>query len=233
MPQSISKSKVYLYLFFFIFLSSIFNFKFVKSYEDKFSLKTINIKGLSHNEKKNIEIELSKLKNINIFKLTEDKVLEKLAKFNFLEKINVNKIIPSSLNINLSKTSIVGSTLKNGEEFFIGENKKLIHSDQLNELIDIATVFGDFQIEEYLNLLEVLKKHKLDIQSIKNFYYYKNKRWDLLFSNGLLVKLPSYDVEKSFEIFKGLLDTNNLTNIKVVDLRINNQVILIKNNEKL
>ena len=232
MPQSISKSKIYLYLFFLIFLSSIFNFKIIKSYNDKFSLKTININGLSHNEKKNIEIELNKLKNINIFKLTEDKVLEKLAKFNFLEKINVNKIIPSSININLSKTSIVGSTLKDGEKYFIGENKQLIHSDQLNELIDIAVVFGDFQIEDYLNLLKVLKKHKLDIKNIKNFYYFKNKRWDLLFSNGLLLKLPSYNIEKSFEVFKGLLDTNNLKNIKVVDLRVNNQVILKNNNEK-
>ena len=162
MPQSISKSKIYLYLFFLIFLSSIFNFKIIKSYNDKFSLKTININGLSHNEKKNIEIELNKLKNINIFKLTEDKVLEKLAKFNFLEKINVNKIIPSSININLSKTSIVGSTLKDGEKYFIGENKQLIHSDQLNELIDIAVVFGDFQIEDYLNLLKSLSRFSKD-----------------------------------------------------------------------
>ena len=44
---------------------------------------------------------MEKLKNTNIFKINEDKVLKKLAKFNFIEDIYVKKIIPSSININL------------------------------------------------------------------------------------------------------------------------------------
>ena len=67
MLPSISKYKLYLYLLFLIFLSSIFNFRFLENYQDMFSLKTININGVSFEEKKNIEKELSKLKNINIF----------------------------------------------------------------------------------------------------------------------------------------------------------------------
>ena len=110
MLQSISKHKLYLYLLFFIFLSSLFNFQFLKNYHDQFSLKIININGLSKNEKKAIEIDLKSFKNINIFELSEDKVLEKLNKYNFLENIYVNKIIPSTININLSKTAILGKT---------------------------------------------------------------------------------------------------------------------------
>ena len=68
MPQSISKNKLYLYFLIFIFLSSIFNFQILENYQDKFSLKNININGLSYNEKKNIQNELNKLKNTNIFK---------------------------------------------------------------------------------------------------------------------------------------------------------------------
>ena len=87
----ISKYKLYLYLFFLIFLSSIFNFKFFENYQDKFSLKNIHINGVSYKEKINIEEELYKLKNTNIFKINEDKVLKKLAKFNFIEDIHVKK----------------------------------------------------------------------------------------------------------------------------------------------
>ena len=54
MPQLISKYKLYLYFFFLIFLSSIFNFQILDNYNDKFSLKNININGLPYNEKKNI-----------------------------------------------------------------------------------------------------------------------------------------------------------------------------------
>ena len=66
MLPSISKYKLYLYLFFLIFLSSIFNFRFLENYQDMFSLKTINIDGVSYKERKKIEEELSKLKKINI-----------------------------------------------------------------------------------------------------------------------------------------------------------------------
>ena len=71
--------------------------------------------------------------NTNIFKINEDKVLKQLAKFNFIEDIYVKKIIPSSININLSKTSILGKTFVNGEEFYIGKNGKLINSNQIFE----------------------------------------------------------------------------------------------------
>ena len=231
MLQLISRLKLYLYLLFFVFLSSIFNFKLIENFQDRFILKQVNINGLSNNEKKIIESELSNFKNINIFKLSEDKLIESLDKFNFLENISVNKIIPSTININLSKTSILGKTILNGEKFYIGENGKFINSNQLFEKNDVATVFGNFKIDEYLNLLKILKDHNLNINTIKKYYYYKNKRWDILFSNELTLMLPSKNIENSIKIYKKLLDNGNLINTKIVDLRIINQIILTKNNE--
>ena len=231
MLQSISKYRLYLYLFFFIFLSSIFNFQFLKNYHDQFSLKIININGLSINEKKAIEIDLKNFKNINIFELSEDKVLEKLNKYKFLENIYVNKIIPSTININLSKTAILGKTFIDGENFFIGKNGKFINSNQLIEIDEVPEIFGDFKINEFLNLQKILNIHDLEVNKIEKYYYFKNKRWDLLFSDGLMLMLPSKDVEKSIKIFKEMSISNNLINTKIIDLRVNNQIILTNKNE--
>ena len=231
MPLQINKFKLYLYLFFFIFLTSIFNFKVLDNYQEKFSIKKIYIHGLSNNEKQNIEIELNKLKNINIFELTEDRVLRTLKKFNFLENIYVNKVIPSTININLSKTLIIGKTLRNGEYFYIGKNGNFIESNQLNETINIPSVFGEFRIEEYIDLQNILSENEVDVQKIKKYFYYKNKRWDLVFSNKLTLMLPSQNVDKSIKIYKKLLDSDNLINKKIIDLRITNQIILTNYNE--
>ena len=38
----------------------------------------------------------------------KNKILEKLNKFNFLDQYLHKKIIPSTINLNLSKTSILG-----------------------------------------------------------------------------------------------------------------------------
>ena len=231
MLPSISKYKLYLYLFFLIFLSSIFNFKFLENYQNKFNLEIININGVSNKEKKNIENELNKLKNTNIFKITETKVLEKLTEFNFIESIYVKKIIPSSININLSKTSILGKTFINGEEFYIGKNGKFINSNQIFEKYKVATVFGKFEIKEFLNLYNILNNQQLELFNIDQYYYFKNRRWDLVLSNGLILKLPSKNIIDSIKIYKKLLDNDNLSNTKIVDLRVINQIIMTNKNE--
>ena len=231
MLRSTSKYKLYLYIFFLIFLSSMFNFKFLEDYQEKFGLKNININGVSYKEKKNIEKELSNLKNTNIFKITENKVFEKLAKFNFIESINVKKIIPSSINVSLSKTPILGKTFINGEEFYIGKNGKFINSNQIYDNYKTPKVFGKFKIKEFLNLYNILNNQKLDMDNIEQYYFFKNKRWDLVFSNGLTLKLPSKNIVKSIKIFKKLLNNDNLTNTKIVDLRVIDQIIMTNNNE--
>ena len=196
-----------------------------------FSLKTININGVSYKEKKNIEEELSKFKNINIFKIKEDEVLEKLTKFKFLESINVKKIIPSSININLSKTSILGKTFINGEEFYIGKNGEFINHNQIFEKYTTPTVFGEFELKEFLNLYDTLNNQMLEVNKIEYFYYFKNRRWDLVFSNGLTLKLPSKNKINSIQIYKKLLDNENLTNTKIIDLRVTDQIIMTNKNE--
>ena len=231
MPQSISKYKLYLYFLIFIFLSSIFNFQILENYHDKFSLKNIYINGLSYNDKKKIQNELNKLKKTNIFKLKEDKVLEKLKNFNFLENVYVNKVIPSSLEINITKTPILAKTIIKGKKFYIGNNGNFINSNILSEQNNLASVYGDFQIDEYLSLIQVLKKYAIDIENIKAYYYFKNKRWDILFSNNISLMLPAKKVEDSIKIYKKLLENNNLINVKIVDLRVSNQIILTNNNE--
>ena len=231
MPQSINKYKLYLYLIFFIFLSSIFNFKFLESYRENFVLKSIEINGLSYNEKKIIEFELNNFLDTNIFKIKKDKVLEKLNKFNFLENIYINKIIPSSININLSKTTIIGKTYRKGENFYIGKNGKFILSSQLKDVNSVPTVFGNFEIQKYIELRTIFRDHLIDIDKIQKYYYFKNKRWDLIFSNGSVLKLPSNKVEDSIIIYKSLLNNGELMNTQIIDLRVSNQIILTNYNE--
>ena len=45
-------------------------------------------------------------------------------------------------------------------------------------------------------------------------------------SNGTTLKLPSKNIEDSIAIYKKLLKNNNLTKAKIIDLRVNNQIIL-------
>ena len=43
--------------------------------------------------------------------------------------------------------------------------------------------------------------------------------------------LPSKNIEISIKIYQKLLENNSLIDLKILDLRTNNQIILTKNNE--
>ncbi len=231
MLQSINKYKLYLYLFFFIFLSSIFNFKIIENYQDKFRLKKIIINGLSIDETNMVKKELNYFQNVNIFKLSKDDILNKLNKFDYLDDIYINKIIPSSINVNLKKTPLLGQTQINGNNFYIGKNGKLINSSQLFEIYKLPIVFGEFKVKEFLDLQNDLNFHKINTKKIEKYFYYKNKRWDLVFSNRVTLMLPSKNLKNSLNIYKKLSKNNNLINTKIIDLRVANQIILTNYNE--
>ena len=71
----------------------------------------------------------------------------------------------------------------------------------------------------------------LEINKIEYYYYFKNRRWDLVFSNGLTLKLPSNNKIDSIKIYKKLLDNENLINTKVIDLRVTDQIIMTNKDE--
>ena len=48
--------------------------------------------------------------------------------------------------------------------FYIGKNGKFINSNQIFEENKIPSIFGDFKINEFLNLQKILNNHELEIK---------------------------------------------------------------------
>ena len=127
-------------------------------------------------------------------------------------------------------TNFIGSTFINGKKFYIGNNGKFTIAKQINNEKNLPLVFGKFDINEFLDLQNILNEKKIDTKKIVKYYYYRNKRWDLENQSGLRLMLPEKDIKNSLEIYKKLIDSDNLNSITIIDLRIPNQIILT--NEK-
>ncbi len=230
MHLSINKKKIYFYIFIFFFLSTSFNLNLLKSFKEIITLNNINIKGLNKSEELLVKEELKVLLKNNIFFLQKDLILERLNKFNFLENIIVKKIFPSEININLKKTKFVALTLIDGEKYYIGKNGKITNSKQIIYKKNLPMVFGKFKINEFLQLQEILKKQKINLDEIEKYFFFRNNRWDLQKNDGLIIMLPSNNLERSLKIYTKFINKKNSNLIKIIDLRIANQIILT--NEK-
>tara|TARA_B100000780_G_C20747992_1_gene297151 strand:+ start:313 stop:537 length:225 start_codon:yes stop_codon:yes gene_type:complete len=67
---------------------------------------------------------------------------------------------------------------------------------------------------------------KFPIDKIKSFYFFDSGRWDLIFHNDKLVKLPIKNYLQSLKNFMNAENDSNFNNYKIFDYRIKNQLIL-------
>ena len=225
MQQLINKRKIYFYIFTFLLISSIFNINFTNTIKNYFLINEFEIIGVPNKEKGIILDDLKKFKNKNIFFLKSNFFIKEFEKYNFLEKVTIKKILPSKLHISTIKTKFIATTYINGKKYFVGKNGKLSELDTLTINQEYPIIFGKFQIEDYIYLYKILQKEKFKNLNINKFFYHKNKRWDLLTNNNILIKLPSDNISTALDYYLAIYSSNHLTKGRVFDLRIKNRII--------
>jgi len=221
MQQRKSKT-VIIYFFLLIILGSINNISISKVKFDK--VESINISGLNFSDN---EIMLEDLKNLSlesIFLLDRSKISKIIDRNTLIEKYEIFKKYPSTLVIEIEKTNLLANISKNGSIFIVGSNGKLIKKKLPSN--NLPFIFGNPNISDFLNLKKTIDSSNFSYNEIKNFYFYKSKRWDLELTNNILIKLSKNNVKDSLDNVYNFLNNKNLKNIKVIDSRIKNQVIL-------
>ncbi len=58
------------------------------------------------------------------------------------------------------------------------------------------------------------------------YFFFSSNRWDIQLKNELLVRLPSKNIKKTLDLVSDFLIENTNNSIKIVDARIQNQIIL-------
>ena len=217
------KSKIILiYFFLLILFGSINNINLNKMQIIK--IKNINVSGLDFSENQKL---LSDLKNINlgnIFVVNQNEI-KKLINFNpLIENYKIFKVYPSTLDIKIAKTSFIAKINLNGKTFIVGSNGKLSNDKSLNK--KLPYIFGNPEINEFLKFKKVIDQSKISYQEIKSIYFFQSKRWDLEFNNKILVKLSNDFTQQTLDNIQIFMNDKNLNNIKILDARIKNQIII-------
>ena len=116
---------------------------------------------------------------------------------------------------------------KNGIDYFIGSNGKLIKKN--DSVLKLPHVFGDLDIEEFIKFKKQIDESDFNFNQISNLYFYKSKRWDIETTKGNIIKLSKENIEKNLSLFARLSKEKRFKDSSIIDFRQKNQIIL---NEK-
>ena len=218
MHQRKSK-KVLIYFFLLILFGSINNLNL--SIKDFYKIKKIEIYGID-----NKNFVLSKIKNLglrNIFFINTNELKKNIESNNLIESYQIYKRYPSSLDIYIKQTEFLGKINNDGKIFIIGSNGKFLEKELSSEKLPF--IFGNPSIDEFLLFKKKIDNSKFFYKQIKNLYFFPSKRWDVELYNDILLKLPVSNIDETLDNLFQLLSDNKLNNIKIIDARINNQII--------
>ena len=214
--------KILIYFFLLILVGSINNINF-----SSIKLKEIdNIKVLGLGDKDN-SILLKEIKNLNlenIFLINKAKIVEKINSNSLIEKYEIFKRYPSSLDINIDKTKFLAKLNENDKILIIGSNGKLSKNDLFNN--HLPFIFGTPDINEFLYFKEIIDQSNFSYDEVKNLYFYSSKRWDIELNNNIIIKLSKDHPKNSLKFAFEFLHNNDFKDIKIIDARIKNQIIL-------
>ncbi len=220
MRQRINK-KILLYFSLFIILGT-FNNKNLNKF-DLPKIDSIKVSGLQTFDDNFIN-KLDSFKTRNLFFLDKLQINKLFETNNLIEEYKIFKVYPSSLEVEIIETKFLAKTNIDGKIFFVGSNGKLIETE--NNELDLPFIFGNFEINNFLKLKKTIDNSDLDFREIKNLFFFPSGRWDIEISSGIIIKLPNKRLKDSLDLSLNLINDKNFSNIKLIDVRQKNQVIV-------
>ena len=214
--------KILIYFFLFLIVGSINNTVLTKIRFEK--IKNIQISGLNQNQNLNLLESIQVLNLKNIFFLNGSEISKIIASNTLVESYEIFKKYPYALDIKIEKTDFLAKINNNGKIFLIGSNGKL--SDVKFSNKELPFIFGKPNIDEFIEFTNTIENSKFSLSEIKNLYFFPSKRWDLELKNNIILKLSKDHARLSLDQAFEFLNDNNFKNIKVVDARVKNQIIL-------
>ena len=214
--------KILIYLFLFLIVGSIDNIKLKRVEFEK--IKNIQISGLKENEKAMLLKNIWSLNLKNIFFLNGNEISRIVNSNSLVENYEIFKKYPHTLEIKIEKTNFLAKINKDGKISLIGSNGKLSDIKFSNK--ELPFIFGKPEINEFIKFTNIFEKSKFSLNEIKNLYFFPSKRWDVELKNNIILKLSKNHTKLALDQAFEILNGKNLSNIKFVDARIKNQIIL-------
>ncbi|MBU6140074.1 MAG: cell division protein FtsQ/DivIB [Proteobacteria bacterium] len=190
-------------------------------------LAQINIKGNLRVSKNEIEAIINESKKNNPEFLIQKLIKDIKTKLPWINQITITRSLPSGLNITVTEFVPFAIWQNDGKKYLIDRDGNIIPFEDLEEFRDMIILSGK---GANTNVRSIFNIFAIDPNLSKNVFsatWVGDRRWDIHFENGLLIKLPESGIS---EAWQRLIKINNmpgsLLGLKVIDLRVPDKIYL-------
>ena len=188
-----------------------------------FKIENILITGtrnLSNNYIKDI-IEI--YKDGSIFNIDLSSIYNKIIQNSWVKEVSVERVLPNIIKIKILENQPIAIWQNKKNNKLITANGDIIFDGNVNDFKnDFPIIKGNKSKENISSILEILETNQNFYENIWSLTFINERRWDLHFNQGLVVRLPSKDIKKAWEKIIKLQKTYNILNLKLTEIDLRN-----------
>jgi cell division septal protein FtsQ len=219
-------------------------FKIITNHLIKYSYKIVNFNNINSNTTINIygdhyanydEIaNLARQYLLNNHNIDNRELLESLKNqiqtLPWVSDVVIGINLQDSLNIHIKEYQPFAIWEDGDKKYIVSKDSKIIAIDDITKFENLVILTGKNAHKNVKSLFNILS---IDPDISKNVYsatWIGDRRWDIRFSSGLLVKLPNNINDNIRDAWNSLIQIYNMPGsiigLKAIDLRITNKIYL-------
>ena len=188
-----------------------------------FKIKNILVSG-TYNLSQDYVVNIINTQNhINILNVNLNSIYNKIKKNSWVKETYVERILPDTIKIKVLEKKPIAIWQNHKGNKLITINGDVIYHANVNKFKNSFPIIkGKKSKENISTLLKILETNKNFAKNIWSLTFINQRRWDLHFNQGLIVRLPSQDVIKAWQKIIKLQTNYNILNLRLTEIDLRN-----------
>ena len=173
----------------------------------------------------------------NFMEIVKDLIHELKSRLPWLDTITIKRTMPDILEIKITEYQPFAIWISDDNKFIIDKEGNQIpylaeydNNEEFKNMIILSGRGANHNAKSLFNILAIDSEISTEIYSAN---WVGNRRWDIRFFDGLIVKLPEIEISKAWNDFiKIYQNLKNDKSIKSIDFRVSGKIYIQYFNNK-
>ena len=159
----------------------------------------------------------------SIFNIDLSLIYNKIKQNSWVKEVSIERVLPNIIKIKIIENEPIAIWQNKKDNKLITANGDIIFDGNVNDFKnDFPIIKGKKSVENIFSILKILKTNQNFSKNIWSLTFINERRWDLHFNQGLVVRLPSKDIKKAWQKIIKLQKNYNVLNLRLTEIDLRN-----------
>ena len=191
-------------------------------------LEHVDFVGLNYTGKEDLAMQLNLGVNRPILGLNLEDLRTQIKKENWVKDAQVQRVLPSNLKITIEERKPIAIWQLGKKYSLIDSDGVVLQDVDSPDVLPFPLIIGPGANKEAANIFATLAHEKRLYEQVQSAALMGERRWNILFNNGIEVMLPANNMEQAWSHLAEMDQSEHILSrqIKSIDMRMADRIYI-------